>query len=152
MVTWGKFESLSTGQQLILFNTHLDYQSAQARELGAKLIGDRLSQLSNQGSSEALIFITGDFNAAPGSLPRNILGHPMGDRLKLPDVLSNFSLKQQMTFHDFTGKAFAAIDTIYCDRRVKLAQVNLDRRQRNGIWPSDHFPVIAEFSIYSHFK
>lgn len=149
MVTWGRFESLTTGHQLILFNTHLDYQIQKARELGAKLIADRMaqvfSQVFSQVGSEPLMFLTGDFNARPSSEPRKLLCHQLSNQPKMQDVLSNLPLAEQMTFHDFTGQAFDPVDSIYYDRRVKLSQIQIYRSQTNGIWPSDHFPVIAEF-------
>lgn len=147
MVTWGIFESLTTGHQLILFNTHLDYQSKKARELGAKLICDRLAQVFSQFSSDPLIFLTGDFNARPSSLTRKTFCQPLANQPNLQDVLSELPLSKQMTFHDFTGSAFDAVDTIYYDRRVKLSHVKIDKSQTNKIWPSDHFPVIGEFLL-----
>jgi endonuclease/exonuclease/phosphatase family metal-dependent hydrolase len=147
MVTWGRFESLTTGNQLILFNTHLDYQSAQARELGSKLICDRMAQVFSQLGSDAFMFLTGDFNDRPSSQPRKLLCHQLPNQTKMQDVLSNLSLEEQMTFHDFTGHAFDPVDTIYYDRRVKLSHIKIDRSQTNGIWPSDHFPVIAELLL-----
>jgi endonuclease/exonuclease/phosphatase family metal-dependent hydrolase len=53
----------------------------------------------------------------------------------------------QDTYHEFTGKAWLAIDTIYCDSRCQLEKVKIDRQQWENVWPSDHFPVIATISI-----
>lgn len=61
------------------------------------------------------------------------------------EALIQLELEQQQSYDDFTGKAFAAIDTIYYDNRVKLQQVSIDARQWRGVWTSDHFPVIAYF-------
>jgi len=63
--------------------------------------------------------------------------------VQLLDALAGLELKCQQTFHNFTGKGFAAVDTIYYDSRT----VQVETGQWQGIMPSDHFPVMAEFSL-----
>lgn len=129
-------------QKITVFNTHLDYRSAQARELGAMLIRDRISRLN---LSDSYFFLTGDFNAAPGTVPRETLKQSLPNGVNLHDALAGIELEHQQSFHDFTGKAFAAVDTIYYDSRVSLRNVKVDTLAWKGILPSDHFPVVADF-------
>lgn len=138
MVTWGVFKISDRSPSITLLNTHFPHLSIKAQELSAKLIAEYCQRLT---LTESYLFLTGDFNAPPKSLAREILKKP------LADALENFSLEQQMTYHEFSGKAFKAIDTIYYDRRVKLQHAAIDKKQWKGILPSDHFPVIAEFSL-----
>ena len=56
MVSWPIFMT-ATGQKITVFNTHLDYQSARARELSAQLIRSRLGSLE---AADSMIFLTGD--------------------------------------------------------------------------------------------
>ena len=143
MTSWAVFAS-ATGEEpkITVFNTHLDYRSAKARELGAMLICDRISHLN---LTESYLFLTGDFNADPGTAPRETLKHRFANGINLHDALKSVELEHQQSFHDFTGKAFAAVDTIYYDSRVNLRNVKVDTFAWKGIWPSDHFPVVAEF-------
>ncbi|HEY9728815.1 MAG TPA: endonuclease/exonuclease/phosphatase, partial [Chroococcales cyanobacterium] len=127
---------------ITVFNTHLDYNSEKARELSVMLICDRISHLD---LAESYLFLTGDFNASSDELPRKTLQHPLSNSINLIDALTGVELEHQLSFHDFTGKAFVAIDTIYYDSRVHLRQATLNTEQWQGIWPSDHFPVVAEF-------
>lgn len=145
MTSWAVFAS-ATGekQKITVFNTHLDYRSTQARELGAMLISDRLSRLN---LTESYVFLTGDFNADPGTAPRESLKNPLPNGVNLQDAFACVELQHQQSFHDFTGKAFAAVDTIYYDSRVSLRQVNVDTLAWKGILPSDHFPVVADFVL-----
>lgn len=142
MVSWAVFAVAGKEDTVTIFNTHLDYRSARARELGARLISDRLGQLN---LSQSCVFLTGDFNAAPGTPPRDTLKQPLPNQLHLHDALADVELEHQLSFHDFTGKAFDAVDTIYYDRRFSLRDVQVDTGKWQGILPSDHFPVIAEF-------
>ncbi len=142
MVSWAVFAVGDEQKTLAVFNTHLEYGSSQAQDLSVKLIRDRIGQLN---PAESYVFLTGDFNAEPGAVPRQALKQPLPNALQLRDALAGVELEQQLSFHDFTGKAFVAIDTIYYDNRVSLNEVKVDTGQWKGIWPSDHFPVIADF-------
>ncbi|WP_040483743.1 endonuclease/exonuclease/phosphatase family protein [Lyngbya aestuarii] len=143
MVSWGVFEGVGQDKPIIIFNTHFDYHSPRARELSAQLISDRLSQFN---ADEYRFIVTGDFNAEPDSFPRKTLLKPLTNGVVLRDALASIDLDEQMTYHEFTGKGFAAVDTIYYDSRLNLHQVSVDRTQIDHVWPSDHFPVIAQFN------
>jgi endonuclease/exonuclease/phosphatase family metal-dependent hydrolase len=143
MTSWAVFGVAGAKKTVTVFNTHFDYESAKAQELGAILICDRIGHLA---SAESYFFLTGDFNADPGTVPRQALEHPLANGLHLLDALAGVELEHQLSFHDFTGRAFAAVDTIYYDSRLNLRQVKVDTGQWQGIWPSDHFPVIADVS------
>ena len=144
MASWGRFNIAQENRQITVLNTHLDYDSKNARELGAKLICDYL-QRENLNHTNSSIFITADFNAQPGSKTRNTFLNPFPNGLKLLDSLSNVKPKLQMTYNDFRDKAFLAIDTIYYDSRLNLRSVKVENKKYDGILPSDHFPVVAEF-------
>ncbi|NEQ21296.1 MAG: endonuclease/exonuclease/phosphatase family protein [Microcoleus sp. SIO2G3] len=153
MVTWAVFTVVDKQQAVTVFNTHLDYESTKAQELSAKLISDRAcallqaDRLSQLQLSESYVFLTGDFNSEPDTPSRKAFERPLSNGVNLNDVLAGVELEHQQSFHDFTGKGFAALDTIYYDRRTTLQSVELDKGQWKGVWPSDHFPVIANFAF-----
>lgn len=141
MTTWATFAVANEAKKITLLNTHLDYDSARARELGAKLIRDRIFP-----SIDSLFFLTGDFNAAPDTVPRQTLASSLSQGVQLHDALAGMELDEQMTFHDFTSTGFDAVDTIYCDSRVSLREAKVDAAHWQGVLLSDHFPVVAWFS------
>ncbi len=143
MATWANFQVVNSEFSLVLTNTHLDHETAQARKLGANLITQRL----NGFTPEKYLLVTGDFNAAPDTPERRSFLSPLANGQQLQDPLARLPLKAQNTFHDFTGKAWDAIDTIYCDRRFQIESVIIDRQQWKGVWPSDHFPVIVTLTF-----
>jgi endonuclease/exonuclease/phosphatase family metal-dependent hydrolase len=142
MASWAEFAVAGEARTVTLLNTHLDYKSVQARELGVRLIRDRIGRLE---LPESYLFLTGDFNADPGTLPREMLKSPLSNGVTLHDALTGIELEHQLSFHDFTGQASAAIDTIYYDSRISLQNVCIDAEQWLGNWPSDHFPIVANF-------
>lgn len=151
MATWAVFAVVDEQQTITVFNTHLDYESAKAQELSAKLISDRAcsllqaNRLSHLNLPESYLFLTGDFNAEPGTTARKALERPLLNHITLHDAFAGVELEHQQSFHDFTGKGFIALDTIYYDGRIRLRNVALDTGQWEGVLPSDHFPVIADF-------
>lgn len=144
MVSWAIFAIRGEAKKVVIFNTHLDYQSDRARELSAHSICDRLGTLN---VTDSLLFLTGDFNDHPGTVARQSFLNPLTNGVQLLDALAGVEFHRQLTFHDFTGKAFAAIDTIYYDSRITQLRIKVEASQCQGIWPSDHFPVLAEFEI-----
>lgn len=143
MATWGIFEVLGETGKITIVNTHLDYQSQLAREKGAELICDRLNNFYSEAS---FLFVTGDFNAEPNSHARKTFLKPLNGGIKLLDATADLSSKNRMTYNDFSDRAFAAIDTIYYDSRLKLQQIQIDSSRIDSILPSDHFPVVGEFA------
>ena len=139
LVTWGRFAT-ADGQEITVFNTHLDYESQHARELSVQLLQARMSALN---AAASLIVLTGDFNCAPDSAARQYLQQPLNNGVQLLDALADLELERQMSYHDFTGKGFDAVDTIYYDRRFALQAAKVETSSWQGIFPSDHFPAIA---------
>ncbi|NET72323.1 MAG: endonuclease/exonuclease/phosphatase family protein [Sphaerospermopsis sp. SIO1G2] len=138
MATWANFQVNNSDLSLTIINTHLDHESAKARELGAGLISLCLTEFP----TEDYLLLTGDFNANPNTLARMVLA----DNSRTQDALATLPVDEQKTFHEFTGTATAAIDTIYCDRRFQIQEVIIDRQQKEGVWPSDHFPVVVKLN------
>ncbi|MEA5577227.1 endonuclease/exonuclease/phosphatase family protein [Anabaena sp. UHCC 0451] len=136
MATWANFQVGNPSISLTILNTHLDHENAQARELGAALVNQRLMEFP----PDDYLLLTGDFNANPNTTARQIFA----DNHKIQDALATLTLEKQKTFHDFTGEAWDAIDTIYCDRRFQIEQVIIDHQKWADVWPSDHFPVIVQ--------
>lgn len=141
MATWGTFTINNYPISITIVNTHLDHENVKARDLGAALVNVKLTQFS----AENYLLLTGDFNTSPHNTARTIFAN----NPQIQDSLGSIPLEKQKTFHNFTGSAWDAIDTIYCDRRFQIQQVIIDDQQWEGLWPSDHFPVIAKISVLS---
>ncbi|NJL81780.1 MAG: endonuclease/exonuclease/phosphatase family protein [Chloroflexaceae bacterium] len=143
IVTWATFTPRNRNHRFALFNTHFSYRSSLAREFSAKLICDRLGLVSPQ----IYLFVTGDFNCPPEKYPRQILLQPLRNGLQLADALAQLPRSQQLTYNNFSDQATAPIDTIYCDRRVKIQDIFVATQQWQGVIPSDHFPVVGTFRL-----
>ncbi|WP_308635032.1 endonuclease/exonuclease/phosphatase family protein [Paenibacillus silvisoli] len=141
MCTWVKLRETS-GQEWILYNTHLDHISSEARTNGIRLIVDRMKQSSAVGGSIPAV-LTGDFNCEPDS---DVIAC-LNDELGLINAYSTLT-RVGRTFHDFKGgEAGEPIDYIWATPNVSFTAVHIDRNTYNGRYPSDHYPVAAELAL-----
>jgi endonuclease/exonuclease/phosphatase family metal-dependent hydrolase len=146
-------------------NTHLDHEGAAARLHGAELVAAAAQAAAagagagaGAGVAEALpplpaplrgapCIVTGDFNSGPGDAPAAVLA-----AAGFVDVLAaQGGAKEAGTFHNFTGAALAGvprIDYVLASRGGGGCRLSgrawVDAAQRLGVWPSDHFAVVAD--------
>lgn len=139
MVTWALFETVAEGRRFYLFNTHFPYRSEDedARLRCAQAISQRLRALPK----EVPVVLTGDFNTTPDSR-----AHAQFDDL-LKDAWTAASRRAgpEGTFHGFKGQPQKRIDWILF-RGLHVDAFHTVDAQENGHYPSDHFPLLVEFS------
>ena len=151
VVTWSRFRlrtlsaeafSNAENREIYFFNTHLDHISAEARLNGAKLLVKRIADRSNPS---APVILTGDFNCGESSEPIVFLRDSgLVDTFRMMDPDST----EVGTFHAFTGSAGKdKIDYIFVMPDLKACAAEILRTSRDGRWPSDHFPVVADVRL-----
>ncbi|WP_036718851.1 endonuclease/exonuclease/phosphatase family protein [Paenibacillus harenae] len=137
-------------QRLLVYNTHLDHISEEARVQGMlliqRMIGGRLK------SEAAPFMIMGDLNAHPGSQTIRSLREQPGQSGGLP-IQNVYQVayggqNAGCTFHNFEGGSMGEpIDYIFTSTDIRVRNVVIDRCQIRGKYPSDHYPVVAELEI-----
>lgn len=140
LCTWVVLREKTTSTRFVVFNTHLDHQGTRAREEGAKLIVERLKTFPAMPK-----LVLGDFNAdesSPAIATMKASGLRDSYRALNPDDTS------AGTFHAFRGKPVGGkIDYVFCDGLWEVRRAEIVRAKRDGRYPSDHFPVIAELKM-----
>jgi endonuclease/exonuclease/phosphatase family metal-dependent hydrolase len=147
MVTWVKLADRlhPRANPIMFFNTHFDHQSPEARRQASRLIRAKVMAAAR----EHRIVLTGDFNAAAGSIPYRML-FDVADGTDSP-VVDSYRIRNPVagpdegTFSRFqsTGTTGARIDWIAVSRDWKILDAQIDRGHRDGRTPSDHFPITA---------
>jgi endonuclease/exonuclease/phosphatase family metal-dependent hydrolase len=152
---WASLRCLNTGLSFLHLNTHLDHVSRAARGEGSKLILRKIAELQNVQERGPQI-ITGNFNCAPGSLPhRNFMENGFMDTCLGP---SDENTEASATFHGFKGRRYSGchrlerLDWILlkdCGQCIwtRSAMIARDCDEEAGIYPSDHYPVLAELVL-----
>lgn len=121
MVTWLRVEDRVSGRRVTLANTHLDHESAAARENAARFLATRLPGA----------ILMGDLNAQPGEPTHTILlGAGWDD-----------AGAREPTFHGFAGAARVRFDYVLAPRthRIRASRVLADAAHA-----SDHHPVLVD--------
>lgn len=142
MISCGLFEDLMRGERIWLAVTHLDHIGSQARTEQARIIGRWL-----QGRSGPCI-VMGDFNDAPGSLVHRLLTGPEVGLLDTWQVLGREETDTSMTYHGFLGvPSKTRMDWILVSSHFEVAAASIVRDHRQGRYPSDHFPYVADLRL-----
>lgn len=151
VVTWARFQDRTTGDSLLVVNTHFDHEGAEARHQSAQLIMERLPNWA-QG---AQVILMGDLNAAVGSPPYETFVENSSDTpIPLRDAKEATEQPHHgptSTFNQFQRSVIAGrrIDYILVGPGVSVRRHGHLNEQWDEAYPSDHLPVLAELHLDS---
>ncbi len=134
--TWATFQDRTTAASFRVVNIHTDYSSKSNRLKSAQLVAQRIAPWVNAGEN---VFVVGDFNARRGDETLTIIE---GAGVTFPPIKGS-------TYHFNRGlNLFGAIDHLGHAGRITLESEPVVVRQKfDGEWPTDHYPVVADFKI-----
>lgn len=147
IASWIRLRDLSTNQEIIVVSTHFDHQSQLSRNNSARLLKNKLNEIS----ADLPVIICGDFNDRPNSETYLELVEQGSDL----NLLDSKSISNQ-THHgpdftyigfDFVGTPGNIIDYILINNLFKVMSHGYLTDNRNGIYPSDHLPVFVELKV-----
>lgn len=144
--TWARLVDKHCSRSFTLYNTHLDHQSLSAKENGIRLI---MQTIAASASADPFILF-GDFNSEENSkVVRYLKGaEPLQGNNPIPLIDSWRVLHSQDsdcgTISRFTGSMDPMkIDYILSTPDTQVLSSQILRVNRNGRYPSDHYPVAA---------
>ena len=146
VVTWAKFKDRISKKTFFHFNTHFDHRGEKARTESAKLILTRIGELAGK-----LPFVlTGDLNVKEDSdAYRTLKAGSSTTHLadaKYASVNGHFG--GDSTFNEFKDlQPGRKIDYIFVREGIRVFEHAALSDQWNGLWASDHLPVLAEIEI-----
>jgi endonuclease/exonuclease/phosphatase family metal-dependent hydrolase len=151
MATWVRLRDRRDprARPILFLNTHFDHRGQQARLESARLIRRRVEVWAR----DHRVIVTGDFNAGEGTEPYLALFGPSGagkdgDATASPLTDTYRAVvavrgSEEGTFSGFKVENLRGprIDWIGSSREWKVRDARIDRTQRDGRTPSDHFAV-----------
>ena len=155
---WALFRLKETGLPFMHLNTHLDHKSPPARREGSSLIVREVNRLLQHYGPETPVILTGDFNCRPNSSTyKNFAG---GGFIDTYLAAGNTDTEGAGTFHAFRGADYRdpnpgrgprRIDWVLLEdpaRRLRVLSHEIlhDHDAHTGLYPSDHYPVLAGLS------
>jgi endonuclease/exonuclease/phosphatase family metal-dependent hydrolase len=147
MAVWGRFIETGTQRGVYVYNIHLDHRSEPSRQKSAALLATRIAERSPKEP----VIVTGDFNSGEtGGATAYLTGKKPGSPVPLVDSFRVLHPDEEYagTFNGFRGiKTGRKIDFILTLPTTKVRSAEILRDNRDGRYPSDHFPVTAELSF-----
>lgn len=139
IATWVKLYDEVISDTLLFFNTHFDHISDSARLMSSGVLLGMVAQLSGENR----FIITGDFNARPESLA--IARMKEGDLAVDSYMVSETPPKGEMnSFNNWKDEpGDERIDYIWIRSGMKVLTHETLRIKENGVFISDHWPVMA---------
>ena len=148
--TWGHFIDLQTNRDFYFLNLHMDHVGVKARRESAKLVMQRISQMTADGKKLAVL--TGDFNVSQEDEIYSIF--TQSGLLKDSYTCAEQRWAENGTFNSYKPNQFTTgrIDHIFVTSAttVKAYAVRTDsywRQEPDGTFTrrnlSDHYPIFA---------
>jgi endonuclease/exonuclease/phosphatase family metal-dependent hydrolase len=156
---WVRLIDRRSHSHFYVFNNHFDHRSSRSREQSALSLA---RGILNREHDDPFI-VLGDFNEREsGPAVQYLMGTQIADaetapldgsrialvdayRAKHPERLESASEQSS------TGKAeYGRIDFIFVRRQDEVLAARIIRFNRDGLYPSDHFPVIASVRLLAN--
>jgi endonuclease/exonuclease/phosphatase family metal-dependent hydrolase len=132
-------EEKATGKQFVVFNTHLDHVSDEARIKGIGVVLDKIKQFGSLPS-----IIMGDFNTEE-------------DTVTYQNVTKDFLDAKYQTENTMKGCTYQAFGERLDDENIDYFMISktgitVDEYKvitttYDGVYPSDHFPILMKFRL-----
>ena len=139
LCTWARF-----AEGLLVFNVHLDNSSSETRASQTNVLLDQIELIRSESES---ILLLGDFNEAPQGLVREVIAER---DTGFSDPWQLLQQDEEASHHNF-GEPIdygSRIDWILVAGELRAKSIYLDkRRSDSGVYPSDHYPLKAEFEF-----
>ncbi len=146
-VTWGKFKNLITDKTFYFFNTHFSHIDDETRINSAILLKERIDTIAG----DSPVIATGDFNFWPETTAYNIL---IGDEYDGAVLTETRTLVDNPYSANYTGHCFGTcyedgkiVDYVFVNDQVSVEKYGIITEQRQDVFLSDHYPVIAKVLI-----
>jgi endonuclease/exonuclease/phosphatase family metal-dependent hydrolase len=137
--TYGLFEHIKTRKKVWVFNTHFDHIGDTARIESAKLIIQRIKQVTSLQNYP--VIFTGDFNSQPSDAPVQLIsGYLNNARMK--SETKPYGPADTWNGFKFNESPKGWIDYLFVSGSVNVMKYAVITDSYDRKYPSDHFPVL----------
>lgn len=150
--TWILCEVKKSKSPLLVINTHLPEgggRNADLRSRGVRVIREFIdARIDEKDKDKVAVICTGDFNCGADEEPRAVLAQSQKLPLRDAFIEARPSDPSPGTFNGFRGmKTQERIDWILVGGPVRVGKYDKIDEQVDGRWPSDHYPIFADFEL-----
>lgn len=141
IATWAVLEDKETGIRYTHINTHLDHVLESTRVEQSKVLLNKIRELEKSSK----VICTGDFNTFETAEAYSVMTASMTDT---KTVAKNSDTG--ITFHKYgtiEEHKDGAIDFIFTTNGTDVDTYKIIRNTVQGMYPSDHYPIVADIII-----
>ena len=141
IATWATLENKATGEKYTHLNTHLDHILESTRVAQVNVLLTKLAELQKYGK----VVCTGDFNTEPTSEVYSKMTKLINDSKAIAE-----NSDDGITFHGYghpEEEATGPIDYIFVTDDTAVKTHKIIRNTAKGMYPSDHYPIVADIVI-----
>ena len=133
-------KDLNTGKEFIVFNTHLDHKSEEARIKGIEVVLDKIAALDGRPA-----YLMGDMNALEDTPTIQSTKDSFDDALKIATTTTG----TDYTYNNWGDpEAGDRIDYILIGKgAATVSEYHVVNNSHNGIYSSDHCPIYIKTKI-----
>ena len=149
IVTWARLMDKRNDRSFIVFNTHFDHRGQEARRQSSSLILEKVAGIAGDDP----VIVMGDLNTVEEDEPYQILANPDQGPVEIELLDGFYHSKHGHHGPTSTWNAFERIfpdrriDYIFADPNFRFIQHGILADIRNGHFPSDHLPVVADIEF-----
>jgi endonuclease/exonuclease/phosphatase family metal-dependent hydrolase len=151
VVTWARLKDRASGVAFLMFNTHWDHVGVVARVESGKLMRKLMADKREEAGGDLPTIVTGDFNSTEETPQYRTLTAADDPSLRLTDAYREVRPERkpdEASFHAFKGtRQGLRIDWILHSPQWTAKGAAIDHTQKDGHYPSDHYPVTAELEL-----
>lgn len=141
--TYAFFRDKKSKKEFLAMNLHFDHIGNVARVKSSELI---LKKIKEMNPKNLPLTLTGDFNLTEDSEPIKILSQSLNDSFYHSET-KPYGPKGTFTGFNVNEIPKDRIDYIFVKGFKIKSQRHINDRRENLLYPSDHFPVLAELAF-----
>ena len=134
-----KLRQLNTNKEFVVFNTHLDHVSDEARINGIKVVLDKINELGDVPS-----YLMGDLNAKPNSKTLKSVYEFFEDGQVVADITTDGATYQKWGEKLNNERIDYIVSSI---GKTNIYEYGIVDTLYEGVYPSDHFPIYIKTSL-----
>lgn len=141
--TYALFKMKDSGKRFWSFNVHFDHIGNVARVNSSKLILEKMKEFNTENLPMTL---TGDFNLTDETEPIQIISKSMTDTFYHSEK-PHYGPKGSFQDFNVNVPAKERLDYVFVKGFTAISNRTINDRRENLLYPSDHFPVLAELKF-----
>ncbi len=142
--TYGLFEHIKTKKKLWVFNTHFDHVGDTARMESAKLIMERIKELTAKQNYP--VVFTGDFNSQPTDAPVQYISQHLNNA-RMISTMPSYGPVATWNAFKFHEVPKGWIDHVFVSKTISVQKYAVITDSYDKKYPSDHFPVLVHLTF-----